>query len=146
MTVGERIKDLRVQKKLTQNKLAALVRLSYIQIGRYETKKSNPSSDVLQRLATALDTTADYIIKGTEEDAMAAQLTDKELLKQFKQVELMSAEDKNIIETFIDAFLTKKASTTTRAMNPKHKLAYAYKICQILQWFTVLHNQFIAFK
>lgn len=108
MTAGERIKELRVQKKLTQEKLAKLVGLSYIQVGRYETNKSKPSSDVLQRLANALDTTTDYIMKGTEDDAVAAQLTDKELLKQFKQVELMNAEDKNLIKTFIDAFLTKR--------------------------------------
>jgi len=39
---------------------------------------------------------------------VAAQLTDKELLKQFKQVELLNPDDKNLIKTFIDAFLTKR--------------------------------------
>jgi hypothetical protein len=63
---------------------------------------------VLQRLTAALDTTTDYIMKGAEDDAVAAQLTDIELLKQFKQVELMNAEDKNLIKTLIDAFLTKR--------------------------------------
>lgn len=108
MTVGERIKELRIQKKLTQTDLGKLISLTYIQIGRYETDKSSPSSDVLQRLATALDTTTDYLMKGTEDEAVAAQLTDKELLKQFKQVEQLSPEDKNLIKTFIDAFLTKR--------------------------------------
>jgi transcriptional regulator with XRE-family HTH domain len=108
MTVGERIKELRTQKKLTQTELAKLVELSYIQVGRYETNKSNPSADVLQRLATALDITTDYLMKGTEDDAVAAQLTDKELLKQFKQVELLNSEDKHLVKTFIDAFITKR--------------------------------------
>lgn len=108
MTVGERIKELRLQKKLTQTELAKLVGLTYIQIGRYETNKSNPSADVLNKLAAALDTTTDFLMKGTEDEAVAAQLTDKELLKQFKQVEQLSPEDKNLIKTFIDAFLTKR--------------------------------------
>lgn len=108
MTVGERIKELRTQKKLTQTELAKLVELSYIQVGRYETNKSNPSADVLQRLATALDITTDYLMKGTEDDAVAAQLTDKELLKQFKQMELLNSEDKHLVKTFIDAFITKR--------------------------------------
>jgi len=108
MTVGERIKELRGQKKLTQTELGKLVGLTYIQIGRYETNKSNPSADVLHRLAAALDTTTDFLMKGTEDEAVAAQLTDKELLKQFKQVEQLSPEDKNLIKTFIDAFLTKR--------------------------------------
>jgi len=108
MTIGERIKDLRVQNKLTQTGLAKLVRLSYIQIGRYETNKSNPSADVLQRLAATLDTTTDFLMKGTEDEAVAAQLTDKELLKQYKQVELLNKEDKHLVKTFIDAFITKR--------------------------------------
>lgn len=108
MTVGERIKDQRVQKKLTQTDLAKLVGLTYIQIGRYETGKSNPSADVLNRLALALDTTTDFLMKGNEDEAVAAQLSDKELLRQFKQVEQLNAEDKNLIKVFIDAFLTKR--------------------------------------
>ncbi|HEY0056436.1 MAG TPA: hypothetical protein VGB63_13865 [Pedobacter sp.] len=36
------------------------------------------------------------------------QLADKELLKQFREVELLSPEDKHLVKTFIDAFLTKR--------------------------------------
>jgi hypothetical protein len=39
---------------------------------------------------------------------ISAQLTDKELLHQFKSVEKLSPEDKHLIKTFIDAFLTKR--------------------------------------
>jgi len=108
MAIGERIKELRVQKKLTQTDLAKLVKLTYIQIGRYEANKSNPSADVLQRLAHALDTKNELIMKGTEDEAVAAQLSDKELLKQYKQVEQLNQEDKHLVKTFIDAFLTKR--------------------------------------
>ncbi len=108
MAIGVRIKELRVQKKLTQTDLAKLVKLTYIQIGRYEANKSNPSADVLQRLAHALDTTTDFLMKGTEDEAVAAQLSDKELLKQYKQVEQLNQEDKHLVKTFIDAFLTKR--------------------------------------
>lgn len=108
MSVGERIKDLRTQKKLTQTDLAKLVGLTYIQVGRYETQKSNPSSDVLQKLATALDTTADYLMNGSSDEVVATQLTDKELLRQFKEVEQLNNEDKHLVKTFIDAFLTKR--------------------------------------
>lgn len=85
-----------------------MVGLTYIQIGRYETQKSNPSSDVLQKLANALDTTGDYLMNGSNDEVIATQLTDKELLKQFKAVEQLNAEDKHLIKTFIDAFLTKR--------------------------------------
>lgn len=108
MEIGERIKELRTMKKLTQSELAKIVGMSYIQIGRYETQKSNPSSDVLQKLANALGTTTDYIMQGNTDDIVSGQFTDKELLHQFKEVEKMSSEDKHLVKTFIDAFLTKR--------------------------------------
>ena len=108
MGVGERIKELRTLKKLTQSDLAKAVGLTYIQVGRYETQKSNPSSDVLQKLANALDTTTDFLMNGSQDEVVSAQLTDKELLKQFRAVEQLDAEDKHLIKTFIDAFLTKR--------------------------------------
>jgi len=77
-------------------------RLTYIQVGRYETEKSNPSSDILQKLAQALDTTSDYLMNGASDEVISAQLADKELLNQFKAVEKLSQEDKHLIETFIE--------------------------------------------
>ncbi len=42
-------------------------------------------------------------------DQMADEaLTDKELLNQFKEVEAMPDNDKNVIKELIDAFITKR--------------------------------------
>ena len=60
MTIGDRIRALRKEQKLTQANLAEKVNLTYIQIGRYEQQKSKPSGDVVRRLADALGTTADF--------------------------------------------------------------------------------------
>jgi len=104
MSVGERIKHLRKESELTQQQLADKVGITYIQIGRYETAKSNPSADVLQKIAGVLNTTVDYLMSGGNED----QITDKELLQQFKEVQQLDKEDKHLVKTFIDAFLTKR--------------------------------------
>ncbi len=104
MTVGKRIKTLRKENNLTQQQLADKVGLTYVQIGRYETAKSNPSADVLQKIAKFLNTTTDFIMNGGNED----QLTDKVLLEQFKEVQLLNDDDKHLVKTFIDAFLTKR--------------------------------------
>lgn len=108
MNIGDRIKELRNQKKLTQAELGEMVGLTYIQIGRYETGKSAPSSDGVQKLAQALDTTTDFLMNGSLDEVIAMQLTDRELLKQFKAVEMLSPEDKHLVKTFIDAFITKR--------------------------------------
>ena len=55
-----------------------------------------------------MDTTSDYLMNGASDEVISAQLTDKELLNQFKAVEKLSQEDKHLIKTFVDAFLTKK--------------------------------------
>lgn len=108
MDIGSRIKELRVAKKLTQTDLANKVGMSYIQIGRYEVSKSNPSAEVLQKIASALGTTTDYLMKGNNDDVVSAQLDDLELLNQFKEIEKLDKEDKYLVKTFIDAFITKR--------------------------------------
>lgn len=107
ITVSERIKQLRVDNNLTQSELAEKVGLTYVQIGRYEKGKSNPSSDVLQKLAAVLGTSTDYLMNGKTEQ-VEAQLVDKELIKQFQEVEKLNPDEKNLVKTFLDAFITKK--------------------------------------
>jgi len=108
MGISERIKELRTAKKLTLSELAQMIGLSYIQVGRYETGKSAPSADVLNKLAEALGTTNDFLMNGSGDELVSAQLADKELLNQFKEVEKLNQEDKHLVKTFIDAFLTKR--------------------------------------
>ncbi|MFA6086051.1 helix-turn-helix domain-containing protein [Mucilaginibacter sp.] len=110
MSLGTRIKELRIQKRLKQAELAEIVGLnSYVQIGRYKIGKAKPAADMLSRLAKALDTTTDYLVNDDVSDSsVTAQLTDRELLRQFKEVELFSPEDKQVVKIFIDAFITKR--------------------------------------
>ncbi len=107
MSISERIKKLRIENNLTQSDLAEKVGLTYVQIGRYEKGKSSPSSDILQKLAVALNTSSDFLMNGNTQQ-VEAQLTDRELIQQFKEVENMNNDDKHLIKTFIDAFITKK--------------------------------------
>lgn len=108
MHVGERIKELRTQAGMTQSDLAKVVEMTYVQIGRYETKKANPSSEVLQKIAQALNTTTDFLMNGSTDEMANAQLKDKELLNLFRSVEQLGQEDKNMIKTFLDALVTKR--------------------------------------
>jgi len=106
-SVNERIKQLRIDNNLTQSELAEKVGLTYVQIGRYEKGKSNPSADVLQKLAIALNTSTDYLMNG-ESEQVQAQLIDKELIRQFQEIQKLNADEKHLVKTFLDAFITKK--------------------------------------
>ena len=50
----------------------------------------------------------DFLTNYTSNDVVGSSLTDNELLNQFKEVEKMNQEDKYLVKTFIDAFLTKR--------------------------------------
>jgi transcriptional regulator with XRE-family HTH domain len=106
--LGQRIIQLRKQKELSQTDLAKIAGISYAQIGRYETKGAQPPAEVLKKIANALDTTTDYLINGATDEKAKSTLKDAELLQQFKAVEQMDDDDKNIIKKLIDAFITKR--------------------------------------
>ena len=65
------------------------------------------SSGVLLKLAKVLDTTADFLMSGGTAQ-VAEQLSDKELLRQFQEVEKLEPKDKDLVKTLIDAFITKR--------------------------------------
>ena len=108
MTIGDRVKVLRKEQKLTQSDLAAKIDLTYIQIGRYEQQKSKPSSDVVRRLADALGTTADFLMNGDSQTVAAGKIIDRDLLNLFAAVEQLDTSDQTMIKTFIDAMITKR--------------------------------------
>jgi len=103
-----RLRQLRKQKNLSQSELAKIVGVHYNHIGRYERGSSNPSADALGKLAEALGVSTDYLLDGSNEDAAKADFEDRELLRQFQQVEKLPEEDKVVIKKLLDAFLTKK--------------------------------------
>ena len=95
---AERLKHLRQNKNLSQTELAETVGLRYAHIGRYERGLSQPSAQMLSRLADVLDVSADYLLNGNEEDAAVADLKDKELVAIFKEVDACSDEEKEFIK------------------------------------------------
>ncbi len=105
---AQRLRKLRKQKNLSQTELGQLAGLHYTHIGRFERGASRPSGDTLMRLADALGVTSDYLLDGATHEAAKARFEDRELLKQFQEVEQLSDEDKNVVKKLLDAFLTKK--------------------------------------
>jgi transcriptional regulator with XRE-family HTH domain len=109
---AQRLRTLRKQKGLSQTELGQLADLHYTHIGRFERGASRPSGDTLKRLADALDVTSDYLLEGAADDAARAKLADRELLRQFQEVERLPEADKHVVKTLLDAFLTKKQLQT----------------------------------
>jgi transcriptional regulator with XRE-family HTH domain len=105
---AQRLRELRKNENLSQTELGQLAGLHYTHIGRFERGTSRPSGDTLKRLADALGVTSDYLLDGAATEAAKARFEDRELLKQFQEVEQLPDEDKNVVKKLLDAFLTKK--------------------------------------
>ena len=105
---AQRLHRLRKDKKLSQAELGERVGLHYQHIGRYERGLVPPPAAALERLASALEVSVEYLVGGTSERSPERKLEDLELLKQFQEVERLPEEDKTVIKRLVDAFLTKR--------------------------------------
>jgi transcriptional regulator with XRE-family HTH domain len=64
IVLGRRIRDLRLERGLSQTSLAELAEVHYSHISLLERGLTNPTLSSLMRLAAALDTTAADLVKG----------------------------------------------------------------------------------
>lgn len=62
-----RLKELRLEKNLTQSELAKAINTSQRNIGRWENELNEPTSSFVMQLATYLEVSADYLL-GLEDD------------------------------------------------------------------------------
>ena len=64
MSIGDRIIDLRKQKKLSQGQLAEIVGVSRQAVSKWESGQNSPDTIKLIHLADILDTDVEYLATG----------------------------------------------------------------------------------
>lgn len=64
--LGDRITELLKEKNITQKDLAMMIGVTESALSRYINNEREPKIEVLANLATALDTTVDYLTRGTK--------------------------------------------------------------------------------
>lgn len=109
MTLGEKIKLARMQKKISQQELGDAAETHQKNVSKYEKDLVIPSAITLKKIADALEVTTDYLLG--HEDNVA--IKDTALLKQFKEVDTMPDDEKKalmkVISAYIRDFRTKAA-------------------------------------
>lgn len=108
MNLGNRIQQLRKEKRLTQAALASNIGVSVAQLTRYESQGVLPNAETLSRLAMVFGISIDFLVNGTVNEKAEHALTDARLLSLFKSVESMPIEDREVIFKLIEAFTVKK--------------------------------------
>ena len=102
MPFPERLATLRKEKGLTQETLAQTVGSSRIQIHRYETGASQPTLDVIRKLAVALSVTSDELIFDGAERGPS-----DELRYQFEAISQFDDEDQKVAKAVLDGLILK---------------------------------------
>lgn len=62
MTIGERLKELRIEKNISQMQLSTATGLSQSAIARWELGKSEPTASALIILSKYFEESADYLL------------------------------------------------------------------------------------
>jgi transcriptional regulator with XRE-family HTH domain len=108
MTFAERLRQLRKKKGLSQNELSEAMGVHFTQVSRYERGETKPNAEAIAKLAHALDTTVDYLMSGTSDDAVVNAGLDKEIVSKFKLIQELTTEDKKTVLSLLDAYIAKQ--------------------------------------
>ncbi|MGK5093748.1 helix-turn-helix transcriptional regulator [Deltaproteobacteria bacterium TL4] len=108
MQLAVKIKEIRKQKKMSQEELAEKVGINQNHLSRLETGKYKPSIDALKRLADALEVSADYLLSDTDDKPEEIRIEDQILAERIRMLNTLDGKDKETIIHVIDSILTKK--------------------------------------
>ena len=101
MDISKIITELRKEKGWSQYELSKRISVSREIIGRYERGDAMPSIEIAKKIADAFDISLDYLSGSTNRQM------DKATLNRVEEIENMPQEEKKMIYTFLDAFVTK---------------------------------------
>ena len=102
MDFPERLSAARKEKGFTQKELARQVGLHVAQIRRYEAGSSQPTLEVIRKLAIALSVSADMLLFDKDERG-----PDDDLRLQFEAISKFDPEEKMIVRTVLDSLILK---------------------------------------
>jgi len=102
MTLPERLIILRRDNGLTQQAMADAVGIHVTQIKRYELGQSQPSLDVLKKIAIALSISADSLLFDEGERG-----PDDRLMLQFEAISQFDDEDRLIAQGVLEGLILK---------------------------------------
>ena len=84
LTFGEKIKEARKQKNLTQKQLADLIGAAHNSISDWENNKNKPDPDTIELLCGVLKITPNYLLASSEDDFSPKEKT---IIKKYRSLD-----------------------------------------------------------
>lgn len=122
MKFNERLKQLRLEKNLTQLDLAKLLNIRPTAISNYEAGRNEPAYDKLEILATYFDTTLDYLL-GLSDNTfpISGNVIDKETYDFSILYNMLDKSNKNEIKNFAQWLIYKQKCSNKQLNNWEFK-------------------------
>lgn len=96
MNIGDKIKELREKRDLTQDQLASILDLSRSTIGMYERDERQPGYELLIKIADYFNVTTDYLLGRTENKNELILTNDNlHVPEEYKDLEIKIGVDKD---------------------------------------------------
>ncbi len=108
MSIGEKIKNLRQEKRFKQEDLAKKIGISRLMLGKYERGQATPSAETLQKLAQVLNVSTDYLLSDDEKDEALHGFRDKALKNYFEAIDKMNNEERGHVKFILEAVVKNK--------------------------------------
>lgn len=102
---GERLKELRSEKKLNQNQLAKILKISPSAIGMYEINQREPDDNMKFKIAEFFNTTVAYLMGETDDRNKVEK--DETFVAFYEGYKDLDEEDKEIIKATMKALKKK---------------------------------------
>lgn len=100
LNIGNRITELRKQKKWSQADLAKAVNASRDIIGKYERNENAPSIEMAQKIADVFGVTVDFLLGNS-----AFSKYNQEDIKRLEDIDKLDSDTKSKLYFVIDTFL-----------------------------------------
>ena len=100
---GLRLKNIRIEKDLTQEELAQKIGTSKSVISGYETGRNDPGQTVILNLSKSLGVSVNYLM-GIEESSQDTSDLDEDLLVLARNAKTLTQDQLQAIKRTIDAF------------------------------------------
>jgi transcriptional regulator with XRE-family HTH domain len=107
MTITERIRLLRQERKWTQAELAERLGIHQKQVSAYERGANLPSTDILIKLAGVFGVTLDCLAFETKGGTGKLNIQDRELLRRFEMVDTLSEREGSLAKEILDLVILK---------------------------------------
>lgn len=101
------LKLFRKKKNWSQTELAKNAGTTLTHINRLETGKSNPSIEIVQKIALALEVSIDNLVS-ERDNSKEVKFENQAFFEKIKLLDTFSEEERNAVNVVIDSILTKK--------------------------------------